>query len=128
MIKLLVPALLMLIGAGAQADTSATCTTISRNPQPILGLSASGLPSRRLTSDVSYTNGTEIRNYQNFEVAQYKFTDRDFFIIIDDFSGNKLIEATAVGRASQMWGVLTERDYSGAMIRKVAIRCKITSN
>lgn len=120
---------LIVTGSVGNADSLVNCSTVGKKPKKVVEYLVRDTPSARLNSGVFYMVNDEVIPFDRNAVAQYKSTNKELFLMIDNLSQEIVIvmQARKHGKPNRYLGRVLEMDpTNGKTIRKTEVACIFT--
>lgn len=115
-----------LASSSAFADKLVSCVTTAKNPQNVLQFSISNASSARLTSSLTYTSNNQSELIFQSDVAQYKKSDLELYVLADVNEATPSLRLVALGLNGKSYiGVVSEYNAAGSVVKNIAVNCKV---
>ncbi len=102
-----------------------TCSTVSKVPVAVLSYLVSSSPSQRLLSDVSYASNTGPVVFSSSDLAQYKNSSVELYLLADTGAGIPTFRLLALGSKNKYLGAISEYDSAGRVVKNTVVTCNL---
>lgn len=110
------------------ADSLVSCVSHEKKPVKVVEYLVRPTKSSRLNSGIIYTKANQTVSFDQDRVAQYKTTNGELFLIVDNMSDNIIFKMSAHRYKNYYMGRVVEKDETTEKtIRKVQVVCTVKS-